>query len=258
MLVWRDVEVTNSCGVIIASNEKQEWLLPWWWENYTQHNAFPVTFVDFGLSEEGKDFCRQRGEVVEIPFLPSIGAKEEAEEEKGKFWEATYGSSTWWDKRNFWHKKPIALLQTPYQHTLWLDIDCEVHASLAPLFRQIAEKEAILLCPEPEEAQEYDREKGHIFPDEVLFNSGVIGFTKGSSHIMEWAHHTLKEHGSYLGDQNLLSRLIYEKKWPVQILDRLYNWRQITHGKHPDVKITHWVGESGKFFISLKKHHFLR
>ena len=253
MLVWREVTAVIPKGVVVASNEQQEWLLPWWWENYTKHNTFPVTFINFGLSEEGKSFCRQRGELVEIPFLPFIGVKEETEEERGVFWESIYGSSAWWAKRSLWHKKPIALLQTPYEQTLWLDTDCEVHASLAPLFEKMTKESGLLICPEPEEAQEFDREKGHIFVDEVLFNSGVIGFTRGSPYILEWACHTLKDHGFYLGDQNLLSRLIYEKKWPVQILDRLYNWRQITHGKHPDVKITHWVGDMGKFFISMKK-----
>ena len=257
MLAWRDIDILHSQGVIVASDAKQEWLLSWWWDNYSQHNSFPVTFVDFGLSEKGKDFCSQKGELVKIPFLPSLGAKEEAKQEKGQLWEDSYGSTSWWEKRKLWHKKPIALLQTPYQNTLWLDIDCEVHASLAPLFTQIAENGAILLCQEPKDVQDCDREKGHIFAEEILFNSGVIGFTRGSLYIMEWAYQTLKEHGSYLGDQNLLSRLIYEKKWPVQILDRLYNWRQITHGKHPDVKITHWVGETGKFFISMKKLNLL-
>ncbi len=257
MLAWREVEAVIPQGVMVASNEKQEWLLPWWWENYTKHNNYPVTFVDFGLSEEGKNFCRQRGELVEIPVIPSLGVKEEVKGERGQFWETIYESSAWWEKRTLWHKKPIALLQTPYEYTLWLDTDCEIHSSLTPLFIKMGEKEAVLICPEPEEAQEYDRAKGHIFADEVLFNSGVIGFIRGSPHILEWAYHTIKEHGSHLGDQNLLSRLIYEKKWPVQILDRLYNWRQITHGKHPDVKITHWVGDLGKFFISMKKLDFL-
>ncbi len=254
MLTWRGVKNVIVKGIIVASDEKQEWLLPWWWDNYSKHNVFPVTFIDFGLSERGKEFCRERGELVELPTIPSdIGSKEGAEANLGRFWESIYGSNTWWEKRKAWHKKPVALLQTPYLHTLWLDTDCEVQACLAPLFDQIAKKEGLLLCPEPEKAQEYDRERGHIFSDEILFNSGVIGFTRGCSYIEEWARQTLSDHGSYLGDQNLLSRLIYQKKWPVQILDRLYNWRRINDGKHPDVKITHWVGESGKFFISLQK-----
>lgn len=257
MLAWREVDTIIPQGVMVASNEKQEWLLPWWWENYVRYNNFPVTFVDFGLSEEGKTFCRQRGELVQMPFCPPIGEKEDTKVERGEFWETIYGSRGWWEKRSLWHKKPIALLQTPYQHTLWLDTDCEVHASLLPLFIKIAEEEAVLICPEPEEAQKHDRERGHIFADEILFNSGVIGFTRESPYILEWACHTLKEHGDHLGDQNLLSRLIYEKKWPTQILDRLYNWRQLTDGKNPDVKITHWVGDSGKFFISMKKLHLL-
>ena len=257
MLEWRTVESIIPRGVIIASSKEQEWLLPWWWENYSKHNAFPVTFVDFGLSEDGKSFCRQKGELVEIPFFPSIGKKEETEKEKLLFWETIYRSNTWKDKRSFWHKKSIALLQTPYEYTLWLDTDCEVHTCLDPLFEQIAKEDSILICPDPAEIQESEKAKGHISAEEVIFNSGVIGFTRESKYIMEWAQHTVVAHGSYFGDDSLLSRLIYEKKWPVQQLDPLYNWRQITQGKQLDVKITHWVGEAGKFLISMKKLQFI-
>lgn len=252
MLAWREVEIVIPQGVIIASDSKQEWLLPWWWENYAKYNSFPVTFVDFGLSEEGKAFCREKGELVEVPSFPFLGTKESVTEEKKECWETLYKEMyACWEKRSLWHKKSLALLQTPYHHTLWLDTDCEVHTSLSSLFEQIATAKGLLLCPEGLLS------KNELLEDEILFNSGVIGFTKGSSHIMEWAEETLLKHNSHFGDQNLLSRLIHERKWPIQLLDPLYNWRHIIGEKNPDVKITHWVGEAGKFLISLKQMKFL-
>ncbi len=244
-------------GVLVGSDEKQEWLLPWWWDNYRAHNEYPVTFVDFGLSEQGKNFCRLRGELVPIREPGNVGRKEKVQEERGRFWEEIYGSTRWWDKRPCWHQKPIAMLTAPYETNVWLDTDCEVLGPLTSLFEAVERGEGIALCPEPEEAQQFDRERGHIFPDEILFNSGVVGFARGSPQVTAWAESTLTDEHHHLGDQNLLSRLIYERHWPVQILDRRYNWRELTHGKRSDVLISHWVGDAGKFFISMKQLRFL-
>ncbi len=82
-------------------------------------------------------------------------------------------------------------------------------------------------------------------------------FKRGSPYILDWAAATVSDHVDYWSDQNLLSRLIYDKKWPIHTLDRIYNWREASDGKNPDVKISHWVGEAGKFFISLKMQEFL-
>ncbi len=257
MLTWREVETVIPEGVVVASSKSQEWMLPWWWENYIKHNSYPVTFVDLGLSEAGKDFCRGKGELVKIPSFPFLGTSEEIKEGRAEFWESTFGGNLWSGKRSYWHQKSIALLQTPYQNTIWLDTDCEVLCSLDPLFEKIARDEAILICPIYEKTQAYSKEKGIIFEDEILFNSGVIGCKRGSSYIMQWAAHTIEDHGFHCGDDNLLSRLIYEKDWPVQILDPLYNWQELAQGRRSDVKISHWAGESGKFFISLKKLNLL-
>jgi len=256
MIEWRKETKASLQGVVIASDVKQEWMLPWWWANYTRYNLFPVTFVDFGLSEKGRGFCKQRGELVEIPVLPFIGRKEDVALEKAHFWESLSDGRSWWDKRVLWHKKPIALLQTPYERTIWLDTDCEVKAPLDPLFEQIANKREILICQDSDATQKEVGEKGFILEDEVLFNSGVVGFCKGSEYIKEWAEYTIKEHAAFFGDDTLLSRLIYERKWQVQKLDPLYNWKDLERGAHPDAKISHWAGEAGKFFISLKSSEY--
>ena len=257
MLKWREVEGLLPQGIIVASDEKQEWLLPWWWDNYSQHNDFPVTFIDFGLSSKAKDWCRERGELIELPVLSFEASRDQALEDKAVFWESIYEGRNWWDKRILWHKKPIAMLQSPYKKSLWLDTDCEVKGNLGSVFSQILSEDALLICPELDEMQEFDRLHGHLLKEEVLFNSGVVGFIRGSTQVMNWALSTVSDHGAHWSDQNLLSRLIHENKWPVQILDRIYNWRECTHGKNPEVKITHWVGESGKFFISMKIQNFL-
>lgn len=255
MLKWRQTQNSLPEGVVVASDVNQEWLLSWWWDNYTRYNSYPVTFVDFGLSEEAKQWCRQKGELVESFFSAFPITKNQVDEEKARFWETVYESKSWWNKRVFWHQKPIAMLQSPYERSVWLDVDCEVKASLTNLFAQI--QEPLLLCPELEEIQAFDLHHGNLQDGEVLFNSGVVGFMKDSPYILQWAEAALVKHSEYFGDQNLLSRLIHENNWPVHKLSRFYNWREVSFGKNPDVKIVHWVGEPGKFFISQKILGFL-
>ncbi len=260
MLEWSKTTSKNTKGVIVASDQKQEWLLPWWWGNYSKYNAFPVTFINLGLSKEAQEFCKEKGELLDIQNHESILLS--LKNQLGK--ETTFSQdsislyeSQSLDKRLCWHQKPLAMLETPYLHTLWLDLDCEVRACLSPLFEQIVNKDAILICPEHIDIQERLRKQGELAEDEFIFNSGVIGFTKGSSYILQWAQSTLKEASHHLGDQNLLSKLLYIHKWQVEPLDPLYNWHGSIYEIPPQVKIIHWAGETGKLLLSLQSSvHF--
>lgn len=57
-------------GILVGSNARQEWLLSWWWENYRRHNNDPVSFVDFGLSAEKKEWCKERGRLISLRMPP--------------------------------------------------------------------------------------------------------------------------------------------------------------------------------------------
>jgi len=64
-------------GVLIACDEKQEWLLSWWWENYSQENALPVTLVDLGMSREAKLWCEKRFDLIDFAFDQNFVAPKE-------------------------------------------------------------------------------------------------------------------------------------------------------------------------------------
>ena len=49
------------CGVVVGSDIGSEWMLEWWFNNYSKHNDFPVTFVDYGMSLEASRWCEERG-----------------------------------------------------------------------------------------------------------------------------------------------------------------------------------------------------
>ena len=233
-------------GILVASDQNLEWLLPWWWENYCSSNSLPVTFVDFGMSESARSFCKEHGELLDFAFDPTfVKKRENLHPEVNKKWK-NYGK-TFWEARDGWFKKPLAMLQTHFAQTLWLDLDCEVLKPLEPIFDLLSEEEHFGIVPEP---LFYQGGPDLLF-GEVLYNSGVVLFRHGSTLLQTWAQRSLKENAKFLGDQDLLSRIIFEQKIPVVQLPEIYNARLVT-GIPFHATIIHWVGNWGKAFL---RHH---
>src|SRR6266404_4365778 len=122
----RSICSVDKRGIIVGANQHCAWLLPWWWRHYARHNTYPVTFFDFGLSEDVIAWCRERGEVIRFnPDTIAMPAKEEIDPQNRAKWEMLYGEAIW-SARQGWFCKPVACVQSPYEETLWLDLDCEV------------------------------------------------------------------------------------------------------------------------------------
>jgi len=225
MSTWK--ENPEGQGILVALDEKIEWLLPWWWARYSALNSFPVCFVDLGMSHFGKTFCKERGQVITL----EIEEVAFANPDYTKQWEEIYGP-TLWQARPSWLKKPFALLQTPFEKTLWLDLDCEITACLEELF---ALEEKIYL------AKELDTDQ---------YNAGVILYRHGIQLIEDWAK-ILKEEGkNFWGDQEALAKVIKEKNIEIYPLHENYNWH-MAHGLNLHAAIIHWVGSWGKEYIRL-------
>ncbi len=240
---------SSSCGVLIAADAAQEWMIPWWWGCYLQHNHLPVAFVDLGVTDAMKRWCQRHFTYIELPPLPYSASKEHVDDVSKGTWESQ--AKVYWDKRIQWHKKPAAMLHTPYEHTLWLDTDCEVIAPLDPLFAKMQASSRIWIASELARFQPLNQSY-------KTYNSGVIGFKKGSHEILAWAEHTIHSHGQFLGDQNLFSYLAHIQKWEVEELDPIYNWRDWDHQDMKSAKIIHWMSDAGKFLISQKILGFYR
>jgi len=222
-------------GIIVGSDQTQEWLLPWWWKNFSRHNQLPVTFIDFGLSAEKREWCRKRGELLPLS-LTTLYVKEREEIAPalvGK-WEERYGDF-FWVARKGWFKKPFACLQSPYRRTVWLDLDCEVLGPLNELFNACEHPSGIALAkdraPPPSP-----------FP---IYNSGVIVFQKDLSLLQEWAKQSLKNNGAFRGDQDLLSKILFDQNLPIYELPFIYNWN-VGYGVNGETVICHWIGEAAK------------
>lgn len=236
-------------GVITECDAFQEWLLPWWWENYTRENKLPVTFIDFGMSQKARAWCQERGELLSLSQdAENLILRDFVPSEKQVAWEKAYSVEVW-RAREGWFKKPWACLHSPYEKTVWLDLDCEVLGDITLLYEYLDERcEIALALNSPVEESSY--------VDGVLtYNSGVIVYKKDSGLIPAWAELCQSEVEKFMGDQNVLSYLIASKDIPVARLHPIYNW-PMAYGYHVGAVIIHWVGAWGKEMI--QKHGGLR
>lgn len=222
-------------GVIVGSDREQEWLLPWWWEHYSRFNAFPVAFADFGLSKEGRAWCAELGTVIDLTRVENfVRPRSQLDPRVAEDMEKKIG--TWiWSHKNGWFKKPLACLQTPFEASIWMDLDCEVRGSLADLFDLSG---TFLSMVRYEDAR---------FPYPI-YNAGVILFRQGISLMEEWAELAVEQNQAFIGDQDALCWLIHEKKKTVVELPLIYNWSRCLR-PNPEALVLHWHGPQGKSII---------
>lgn len=235
---WRIEGLREEQGIVVGSDLTQEWLLPWWWENYRHHNQYPVSFVNFGLSEEKKKWCQERGELIPL-YVPDIFVKEKEDVKPSliKEWETIFGNR-FWDSRKAWFKKPLACLCSPYRQSIWIDLDCEIRGSLKPLFDFAKHPSGIALTKERTD------EPAPI----ATYNSGVIVFRRGLPLIEEWADASFERNEAFRGDQELLSQMIAERGLSIGQLPSVYNWSR-NYGEKAEALIYHWHGAFGRSVI---------
>lgn len=229
---WNPSHYTGGDGVIVASDDKQEWILKWWWDHYSKHNDAPVTFCDLGMSKSAHIWCASKGNV--IPFsLPkaTIATQEEIPLDKQQFWE-NCNSKRIWDCRIQWMHKPFIILQSPYDRTIWIDIDCEVKASLSPLFPYCDHQDGVSMV--------HMTLKGH-----TAINSGVVVAKRKAPAISYWAEAVLEKHGETMSDETAFIEA--QKKHPIHIhpLPLEFNFLNFWKTDHP-VNVYHHGGGAGK------------
>jgi len=232
---WSSLKCTGEEGIIVGTDGRLEWLLPWWWEHYSKHNTRPVAFLNFGMSKEKKNWCRERGRLIEVPIYDEIAApKEEISTEYVAQWEEQEGRQ-FWECRSAWFKKPFACILSPFKKTVWVDLDCEIRDDISPLFSM----NGLALNKREDQTtlgiQEY--------------SSGVISFSWGDPLIEKWANRSLHESAAFRGDQELLSWIIHEEKSVIHLIEERYNWSR-TKGDVPGIIIYHWHGEKGRAYIA--------
>ncbi len=217
-------------GILVACDQNQEWLLPWWWDHYSKHNSYPVAFADFGMSETALAWCRERGQTIELPTHDD--PLRPLSSENKELWGTLFGEGIW-SFREPWIKKPLAFLHTPFPLSCWIDLDCEVRGNLAPLFSLGMETEIAI-------ARDIAEDRSWNLPEETAYNSGVVVFHQNSKIIRHWAEMAANRNHQFLGDQEVLSRVIYLHQPSLVELPQIYNWHKL-HGANPEALILHYA-----------------
>lgn len=224
-------------GILVAADQTQEWLLPWWWNHYRKNNALPVAFVDLGMSFEKKAWCKQRGTLIPLRVCDFATGKEEVDPLVAKAMEVEFGKH-FWESRNAWFKKPLACLRSPFTRTIWIDLDCEIRNSLGPLFAYADQSPGLAMAV-------------NQFPSPVhypIYNSGVIAFRAACHLLQDWAEHCYQWNHLFQGDQEVFSCMIAEKSTLITELPPHYNWSRCQPDNEKTV-IQHWHGVYGKCVI---------
>lgn len=209
-------------GILIGSDRHTEWLLPWWWKYYSKYNDFPVGIADFGMTPKMLKWCQKKAQVFSLKHSDFVQRKTTLSKNLAEEWQTNYKGDVW-QAREAWFKKPFACLETPFDLTLWLDIDCEVCEPLVTVFDHLEKGTELALVRE--EAGDY--------------NSGVLLFQKNAPFLKKWAQLCLNHNDKYMGDQNALTDLILQKKIRIKELEAKYNW-QMVKGYHDSIVIAHW------------------
>jgi hypothetical protein len=236
-------------GILSGCDRHQEWLLPWWYAHLRKHNPhYPIAFADFGMSSEGRNWCEERGILVDAPI---VNPRQTSALRIGEnFWEQWKPEDlSLKDQPLVWFAKPLVFAKSPFDRTLWIDLDCEIRADVTPIFSYPLSKTKLRAVRGLKFAiRNISKNKEYLIRG---YNSGVVLFEKDSVVLEHWIRVTLAE-GSYSfygGDDRLLSLVIALLRVKKIVLPSIFNWNATGRGENPNALIHHWLGEGGKHVI---------
>lgn len=204
---------------ITGASKECDWLLPWWYNNFSKHNTenVPLTIFDFGLSDKARAWCEKMSLDVQKPIAKCKG----------------------------WFYKPTALREAKGGLKVWIDVDCEIKRDISELFDFIVADK--LTC---------GIDRYHSWG--CKYQTGVVG-VKGDPKILQrWEESCKDPQGPFKrGDQELLWDLVQtDSKDMAPFLPEKYNWLRMAFYKnkgprrlHYDCRIIHWTGSEGKQII---------
>lgn len=133
---------------------------------------------------------------------------------------------------------------SPFDTTLFLDCDTEIHGNLDFGFDR-AHKLALCLAPASNAHQAAEMPfKSRIPKDAPQYNTGVIFFTKDHKKLFErWAHYINEDPNAYKNDQPHFSLAVLDFDISPYVLPRNWNWRRRVRYEskvlHGELKILH-------------------
>lgn len=245
----------NNRGFLIFSDSKSEWLIPWFMTHFRKHHpSDKICFVNTGVSFEffDKHIMKQNT----YGFNDII------------HFDAPYSG---------WFNKPFVCYQTPYDLTIYIDLDCEIRKSIDwNDFIYFKDENTYLsqfiIYQDNGVLQKMNDRVNKLINN---YNTGFIVYTKDSFVLEEWCESTEKaffmgEHSlKGYGDQDILSEIIQNSKYHSTKLLTMdfsgqpidfpkYNFTRIAWEKLTDVDkhefsdqihVLHWTGPRGKNII---------
>lgn len=199
-------------GVLTGCDQSHEWMLKDWWYYYSQTNTYPVIFCDFGMSQSARLWCEKRGTVMPVSNPPGIPVtKEKIDPKLWKEWEKLYSDSIW-TGREFWFRKSIAMDMSPFDSSMWIDLDTFVIKPLTP-FMEASHEHGIAMV----------RWCGGAF-----FNAGIISYEADVPFLQTWIETIRTSTHLFNGDQEILNHIIDTQNVPVTELPTIFN-RKFEH-----------------------------
>lgn len=201
---------------LTGCDSNTEWMLEWWFSEYSKHNNIPVIFADFGVSEEVRKYAEKTFDKV-----------------------ITLNSR----KDKNWFLKPEAMILASKlsNKVCWIDTDCQVLRSISTIFNYSVENKLGMVQDMP-----WTKRRG-----EIWHNSGVVLFEGTPKILKQWRNQI--NAAPTVGDQEVLHVMLRDdplkKRIYIEDLPNIYNWLriQLLDGQDSSKKkIIHWTGYKGK------------
>lgn len=210
---------------ITGCDSNTEWQLPWFWKNYKEHNDTVLIPIDFGMSDEMREWCKEE-----------IG-----------------GYKTLKSNAKGWFKKPFAMLlatetifDMKFDKVCWLDTDCQVMGDISGIFEYTQPHKICMVEDRP-----WTRRRGELG---AWYNSGVVAFEDKPSILKSWANECLQN--PVQGDQEVLYMMMNGdeilKMAVIEPLPHKYNTLRLDYLDGIAVRnplIVHHTGKKGKEVI---------
>lgn len=235
-----------SKGILVIADTSREWLLPWWESHVRKYSSLPIAFMDFGMTEKAAAWCKQKGIYIDISHYRKQMEALECSIPTKMFWGQLFSKreTEILDFQPYCHIKSLGMQHTPFEKTLYMDVDCEVRKPMDGLFTAL-DRGSFWIAPDLLEWQANLLQLGLCYPEETIYNTGVILYAKDSPILKEWAKETLIRGPTIPGDQELLSHVIYENHFEIGELDKIWNFHR-RKKLNKEVVILHWIGQKNK------------
>jgi len=203
---------------ITGVDTTHEWMLKWWYKKLVANNPdVHVTICDFGMSDKVRAWAKTNADhFIQYPKHP----------------------------QNAWFYKTQCLLDSRYQYTCWIDVDCEIHKNIQDVFDYAQDNKICL-------TKDWVREGARTH--QTWWATG-FNLIKGYSDLLyDW--HSILKQAKVRGDQEALHELMMNnpvRNKEVIELPQIYQWLRISlqQGKDtPEKRVTHWTGPVGKKHI---------